>query len=165
MSQPFQSDQTQQYRLDSRAIALWRYSGLIPTAILTAIAVAGGIGAHAIWGWSLAFVFLPAIAILAVGVVCSLVIPPLLYDRWHWRITDDEVDTTSGVLVITHRLIPMARIQHVDTTRGVLERAMGLATVVVHTAAGSSNIPVLSVEQANAVRDQIAAMSNTYEDL
>ena len=42
---------------------------------------------------------------------------------------------------VTRTLIPMLRVQHVDTTRGPLDQLLGLATVVVHTAAGHDDDP------------------------
>ena len=50
-------------------------------------------------------------------------------------------------------LIPMARVQHVETTEGVLEQALGLATVAIHTAAGGHTIPLLRDLDAARVRE------------
>jgi membrane protein YdbS with pleckstrin-like domain len=59
----------------------------------------------------------------------------------------------------------MARIQHVDTTTGPVERRLGLATVVLYTAAGASVIPALAQDEAAAVRERIAALANVHRDL
>ena len=52
--------------------------------------------------------------------------------------------------------MPWVRVQHVDTRRGVLEQALHLATVVVHTAAGAHHIPLLAEREADALRERIA---------
>ena len=56
-------------------------------------------------------------------------------------------------------LVPWVRVQHVDTRRGVLEQSFGLATVVVHTAAGSHTIPLLPQAEAEALRERIAGLA------
>ena len=41
----------------------------------------------------------------------------------------------------------------------------GLATVVFHTAAGANEIPALTVEVAGQVRDRIATLARTADEL
>ena len=66
---------------------------------------------------------------------------------------------------ITRTLVPMLRVQHVDTTRGPLDQLLGLATVVVHTAAGATTIPALETAEAGQLRDRIAALARTADEL
>lgn len=153
------------FELDRRAISVWRLANLTGVGVLTIIALVVAIFGPRLFGWPQGWALLPLVVIVVIGLPLALIQPVVSFRRWRWNISEDEVETLSGVIVTTRRLIPMARIQHVDTTRGVVERALGLATVVVYTAAGSSRIPVLSVEQANALRDRIAALSNTYDDI
>ena len=67
-------------------------------------------------------------------------------------------------MTITRTLVPMLRVQHVDTTQGPLEQAFGLATVVVHTAAGTTTSLPLD-EGQQAVRDRIAELARTADEL
>ena len=69
----------------------------------------------------------------------------LRWRRWRWDVRPDAIDIQHGTLTIRRTLVPMMRVQHVDTTRGILEQAFSLATVVVHTAAGSHRIPLLTL--------------------
>ena len=78
------------------------------------------------------------VAAFAVGVVA---VPELRWSRWRYEVRDEEIDLRHGTVTITRTLIPMLRVQHVDTTRGPLDQLLGLATVVVHTAAGRTTIP------------------------
>ena len=59
----------------------------------------------------------------------------------------------------------MLRVQHVDTKRDLLQQWLGLATVVFHTAAGANQIPALPVAEAGDVRDRIAALARTADEL
>jgi membrane protein YdbS with pleckstrin-like domain len=75
------------------------------------------------------------------------------------------VDIQRGVLTITRTRVPMTRIQHVDTRRGPLEQRFGLATVILYTAAGANEIPALDLAVADIVRDRIATLANTHDDV
>jgi membrane protein YdbS with pleckstrin-like domain len=130
------------------------------------IAVVAGAGA-AVWfdlvAWPIAAAVALAVAIPTVAGVWPY--PDLLWRHWRYEIGEAEVDLQRGWLTTTRTLIPMARIQHVDTRRGPLQRRFGLASVVLYTAAGASEIPALADAVADATRDRIAALANVQEDL
>jgi uncharacterized protein len=77
--------------------------------------------------------------------------------RWRWDVGEDGIDIRHGTLTERRTLIPWIRVQHVDTRRGIVEQLSGLATVVVHTAAGSHEIPLLAVGEAELLRERIGA--------
>ena len=150
--------------LDPRARGHWRLTGLVvATPALVLIAAA----AWLLWwaGVPLPFVLvpLPVALLLAAGGV--LIVPDLLWRHWRYQVGEEEIDLQRGLLTLTRTLIPMARVQHVDMRRGPLQRRFGLASVVLYTAAGSSHIPGLAVDTAKAVRDRVAALANTRDDL
>ena len=144
-------------RLSSTARWLWRAQGAIATAMALVIATTAASDAPggALW------LLLPITA-FAVGVVA---IPELRWSRWRYEIRDEEIDLRHGTVTITRTLIPMLRVQHVDTTRGPLDQLLGLATVVVHTAAGKTTIPALDEAYAGRLRDQIATLARTADEL
>lgn len=152
-------------RLDPRARVLWRIAGVIQA--LVAAAVAAGIMALARrvtdlrWAWVIGV----PVAVLALGLVLTVIVPAINWRQWRYEIREEEVDIRHGVVTITRQLVPMARIQHVDTRRGPLQRQFGLASVVLYTAAGAIEIPELADPVAAAVRDRIAALANVRDDL
>lgn len=85
---------------------------------------------------------------------------------WHWRyeLRDEEIDLQRGAVIVTRTLIPMARVQHVDTRRSWLADQIGVQAVVVHTAAGSHEIPALTPGAAAAMRDRIALLAREPDD-
>ena len=105
------------------------------------------------------------VAVLAVAALVVWTVPELLWRHWRYEIGDTEVDLQHGWLTVTRTLIPLTRVQHVDTRRGPLQRRFGLASVVLFTAAGASEIPALADAVADAARDRIAALANVQEDL
>jgi membrane protein YdbS with pleckstrin-like domain len=57
-------------------------------------------------------------------------------------------------------VVPYGRMQFLDVTAGPFERAFGLATVRLHTAAAASDarIPGLDRDEAGRLRDRLAAV-------
>mgnify|MGYP006160374619 CR=1 FL=1 len=55
----------------------------------------------------------------------------------------EEIDLRHGLFTVRRTLVPIRRVQHVDTESGPLQGMFELATVSFHTAAGSTKIPAL----------------------
>ena len=108
---------------------------------------------------------LPLLAALVLFVVLAAVVPDLRWRRWRYEIRDEEVDLQRGIIWVSRTLVPLARIQHVDTQSGPLQRRFGLATVVFYTAAGANQIPELSALVAAEVRDRIADLTREQDEL
>jgi len=143
-------------RLASTARWLWRAQGL---GVTVAALIAAGVLSEQVGGavWML----LPfVVAVVAIGLV-----PELRWARWRYEVRDEEIDLRHGTVRITRTLVPMLRVQHVDTTQGPLDQALGLATVVVHTAAGTTTIPALTEGDAGRLRDRIATLARTADEL
>jgi uncharacterized protein len=144
-------------RLSPTARWLWRAQGLLAT--LPAMAVAGVLRSDGPGGS--AWLLLPVV-VLVIG---AGLVPELRWSRWRYEIRDEEIDLRHGTVTVTRTLIPMLRVQHVDTTRGPLDQLLGLATVVVHTAAGRTTIPALDEDHAGRLRDRIATLARTADEL
>jgi membrane protein YdbS with pleckstrin-like domain len=152
-------------RLDPRAKTLWRITGALNTLPLLAGAIIGG--------WALVWLadrpllvgVLPVVAVLVLVVLSVGVMPGLRWRRWRYEIRTDEVDLQRGIFWVARTLVPLARIQHVDTRQGPLQRRFGLATVVFYTAAGPNQIPELSAPVAAGVRDRIAELTTEQDEL
>ncbi len=91
-------------------------------------------------------------------------VPEIRYRRWRWEVTEVEVRLQHGLFIIERTVIPMVRIQHVDTSQGPIMRAFGLSEVKVSTAAGSHSIPALADEDAAMLRDRIAVLARVTDD-
>jgi membrane protein YdbS with pleckstrin-like domain len=78
---------------------------------------------------------------------------------WGYAESDEELLVTSGIWVRRLVVVPYGRLQLVDVTAGPLDRALGIATVQLHTAAATSDavIPGLLPDDAAALRDRLAA--------
>ena len=151
-------------RLDPRAMTLWRITGALN---MLPLLVGAGFAALALSrsGVSRLFEVLPMLAVLVLAGVIVGVVPGLRWRRWRYEIRPDEVDLQRGIFWISRTLVPLARIQHVDTRQGPLQRRFGLSTVVLYTAAGPNQIPELSTPVAESARDRIAELTREQDEL
>lgn len=100
-------------------------------------------------------------AALAVPLFLSL--PLLLVPRWQhqrylYRVDERGLEIRHGVWWRRQRLIPHSRLQHTDVSQGPLERTLGLAKLVVHTAGtheARTTVAGLSIERARGLRDRL----------
>ncbi len=152
-------------RLDPRAKTLWRITGALNTLPLLAGATFGGWALVRLADRPLLVGVLPVLVVLALVVLSVGVMPGLRWRRWRYEIRTDEVDLQRGIFWVARTLVPLARIQHVDTRQGPLQRRFGLATVVFYTAAGPNQIPELSTPVAAGVRDRIAELTREQDEL
>ena len=112
-----------------------------------------------------AVVALSIVVTLVAGAVGVLVVPQLRWRRWRWEDRDEEVDLRHGAFTEIRTIVPMARVQHVDVRRSFLAQSFGTADLVVHTAAGATTIPMLPEAAAVEVRDRIADLARTPDEL
>jgi uncharacterized protein len=152
-------------RLDPRAITLWRITGLLNALPLLVGAGFAGWVLMRFGNFTFLVAILPVLAVLVLGVVVVGVAPGLRWRTWRYEIRPDEIDLQRGILWVERTLVPLARIQHVDTRQGPLQRRFGLSTVVFFTAAGPNHIPELSTPVAAEVRERIAVLTGEQDEL
>jgi len=152
-------------RLDPRAKTLWRITGALGALPLLAVGASVSWSLLRVVGVPSLLGILPLLAALALSVALAGVVSDLRWRRWRYEIREDEVDLQRGILWVSRTLVPLARIQHVDTQSGPLQRRFGLATVIFYTAAGANQIPELSAPVAAEVRDRIAELTREQDEL
>ncbi|TDE90433.1 PH domain-containing protein [Occultella glacieicola] len=134
------------HRYDRRVVAWWRWSAIIWTAVIALPLVVLGIIIAPARVWLLG----PAAVVIVVGGGLAVALPLWWYAKHRWEVTEHAVYTRTGYFWQTWRVAPMSRIQTVDTTRGPLQRAFGLATVVVTTASAAGPVSIAGLDDAQA---------------
>lgn len=152
-------------RLDPRAKTLWRITNLLGMLPLLVGAAAATFVLLRVAALPLFVAALPVVVVLALMVLSVGVMPGLRWRRWRYEIRPEEVDLQRGVYWVSRTLVPLARIQHVDTKQGPLQRRFGLSTVVFYTAAGPNQIPELSTPIAADVRDRISELTREQDEI
>ena len=80
------------------------------------------------------------------------------YRRYEYELTADTLDISSGVISRREREIPYRRIQNVDVSQSVIQRAIGIAAVDLETAGGSStegSIRFVKPDEATRLRREV----------
>jgi hypothetical protein len=145
------------------AIKVWKITGAIFTGfivLLTAIiAVISYFNELTYWFTLIAFIISVLIALLFI-----FILPKLRWRRWRYEVFEQEIYIQYGILIVSRTLVPMIRVQHVDTKQGPILKRYSLATVTVSTAATTHEIPALLEEDASELRDRISALARVDED-
>lgn len=109
-----------------------------------------------------------AAAIGAVWALCLIVwlavLPPIRYARWRYELSEDYLDIAKGIVWRKRYIIPFVRVQNTDTRQGPIQRAFGLASATVATAAGEHEIPGLAAEVAEQLRDRAAELARIAQE-
>lgn len=102
------------------------------------------------------------VALVAVGALHAV----LAHRVWRFALEDDSLFLVRGVVTRTDTSVPYVRVQHVDTHRGPVERAAGLASVVVYTAGtrgADITIPGLRPDRATELRERLRDLAAESE--
>jgi membrane protein YdbS with pleckstrin-like domain len=151
--------------LGQRARAYWTLSGLAMWLPLIPIAVAVGGSLEDEDGVVGILATVGPFAVAAVALWRVAVVPSLRWRRWRWELRDEELDLRHGLVTEVRTIVPISRVQHVEVRRTPLASALGLSEVVVHTAAGTTDVPAMDERAAVAVRDRIADLARVPDDL
>jgi len=65
---------------------------------------------------------------------------------------------------VKRTLIPMVRVQHVDTAQGPILKKYDLSNISISTAATTHIIPMLITEDADRLRSRISELARVAED-
>lgn len=101
---------------------------------------------------------LPVILVPLLALISLTMAPQRIYARLGYRLSERLMQVVRGWLFHTDTIVPFVRVQHIDVTRGPVEKLFGVATLVVHTAGTHNSIvtvPGLSPERAAQIRDVI----------
>jgi membrane protein YdbS with pleckstrin-like domain len=100
-----------------------------------------------------ASIVMPMLAVLVVTII-----PRRTYRRLRYRLTERMLHSVHGWMFHTDTLVPFVRVQHLDVTRGPLDKLFGTASLVVHTAGTHNSIVTvngLAPDRAAEIRDII----------
>lgn len=139
------------HHLDPRARLVWALGSAIVLVVigaaLTIWALVSGNG---------------SLGALAAGVTLALVIVAFVaahleWTRWTWSAWDDALELNHGVVSRHESLVPYHRIQQIDVERDPLERLVGLSSLVLRTAAATTDakLPGIAAEHADLLRHEL----------
>ncbi|WP_026700898.1 PH domain-containing protein [Salibacterium aidingense] len=148
--------------ISRQAVSVWRIKGALFTGILLLVP-AGLFVLSYLYQVSWVYFFLGSALYVLLGVWNIVYLPWIRWKIWRYQLHDKEIEVYRGIFIIKHTLIPMARVQHVDTEQGPIYKRFGLTAVMISTAAGTHEIPALTEETGIELRNQIAALAGTED--
>ncbi|WP_182200976.1 PH domain-containing protein [Paraliobacillus salinarum] len=150
-------------RIATDAIKAWKVSAIMLSIIPLLITIALFVLAY-YFEFSYWFAIGLTVFTIIEAVVTIVFIPKIRWNRWRYQIFDQEIYVQHGILVVTRTIIPMIRIQHVDTKQGPILKNYKLASLTISTAATTHEIPALLEEEASNLRDQISELARVEQD-
>lgn len=129
----------------SRARLSWLIGALARALLVAAL----GIAAQLIWD-DFAVPRGVWIGYAALAVIYCVAMPLTRYVIHRWETTPQAIYTRTGFLSVELLIVPFSRVQTVDLRRGPVERMLGLATVQVTTASGSSTVSIAGLAHDTA---------------
>lgn len=144
---------------------VWRVNALISNAVIALLLLAVAIALTTLTDLNTVLIWGIFIALVIVNVVLEVfIIPSIRYARWRYEVTTTEIDIMKGI-VIKHRVIvPLVRVQHVETSKGPVLQAFKLASVEISTAGSNFSIPGLEEEEADLLRDQVSVLARIAQE-
>jgi membrane protein YdbS with pleckstrin-like domain len=148
-------------QLDPRFILVSRLRGAITTAILGLASLLGV--SIVMFTGRLTFVaalFALGLWAAACGALLGFTLwwPGKRYRHTFYRVSPEEIRIRRGVWWRSVHTVPRSRVQHTDVSQGPIERAFGLATLVLYTAGTASasvSLGGLPHEVAMRIRDHL----------
>lgn len=150
-------------RISEKGLRVWRIYGIFQTLL----AILLGVGVSVINYFTGNFIWLYIVAGAVVLLIAYLLIylfPKVRWMRWRYEVREQEIELQHGLFVVKRTLVPMVRVQHVDTEQGPILRKYDLASITISTAATNHTIPALITEEADELRGRISVLARVAED-
>lgn len=153
-----------QKRLSKHAVKVWLIGEMIGNFIgLIILGVLFYLDYYFSWKEWIGWILIVVTALAFLGAIWGFIHPFLLYKNWRYDADEEFLHLKSGAITETHQLVPMTKIQAVETEQGPILRKYGLRSVSVQTMGSSHTIPALPQEIAIELRNQIAQYAKVKE--
>lgn len=150
-------------QISEKGLRVWRLYGMMQTLILLLLAIGVSILTY-IFEWPILVYILSFTIVILYGYLFIYLFPKIKWLRWRYEVRESEIELQHGLFIVKRTLIPMVRVQHVDTSQGPILRKYNLAGITISTAATNHTIPALVIEEANELRSRISALARVAED-
>ncbi len=146
-----------QTRINRNAIKAWRISNLLIGLLLYVIP--GLLFIPATYGdISIIIPIIAGPSVLVIHLFLIFVFPKIRWNRWRYDVNEKGVDLYRGIIILKRTVVPVNRIQHVDTKQGPVYRKFGLSSISISTAATTHEIPALDDDTAAQLRGMISEL-------
>lgn len=150
--------------MDPNALKAWKIDGIVSFIFIMLLSPVFFTISHffgpfpSIIGW-----LLLALSILSLYPLIFIV-PKVRFARWRYEIKEHDIDIQRGLIILRRVLIPITRVQHIETSQGPIMKRFDLASLSISTAAGAHVIPALRTDVAAGLKLQISEMARLSEE-
>ena len=150
-------------KIPEKGKTVWRIYGLLQSLAVLLLAIGGGVLTYFLEGpkWIYAIIVVVWIVLFVLWVI---VFPNIRHKIWRYEVREKEIEIQSGLFIVQNTLIPMVRVQHVDTAQGPILKRYNLADITISSAATQHTIPFLLVDEADALRAKISELARVAEE-
>ncbi|MFE3327077.1 PH domain-containing protein [Streptomyces sp. NPDC059176] len=144
------------HRVDRRALGWWTLQAAVfavPLPLVFGVLYLSIPPARVVFIWAFLTSLVP-------GIVYTSVMPLWRYRVHRWETTDEAVYSASGWLWQNWRVVPLSRVQTVDTLRGPLQQLFGLSGITVTTASSSGAVKIKGIDHRLA-RDVVEHLTKS----
>ncbi|MGE7622336.1 PH domain-containing protein [Viridibacillus sp. NPDC096237] len=151
------------YQISRKGLSVWRVYGIIQSLIVSLVAVGGGVLTWFFeWYWWIYIIC--AVVPFVFAFLFIFLFPKIRWDHWRYEVREQEIEVQHGLFIVVRTLVPMVRVQHVDTSQGPILKRYGLAEMKISTAATTHTIPALVMAEADDLRARISELARVAED-
>ena len=150
-------------RISEKGLKVWRLYGIIQTAIILLLAIGIGVLTY-IFEWPWWIYAIASVVVILFAFFFIYLFPKVRWMRWRYEVRESEIELQHGLFIVKRTLIPMVRVQHVDTAQGPILRKYDLSEITISTAATNHTIPALVSDEADEMRSRISALARVAED-
>ncbi|RTQ94635.1 hypothetical protein EKG35_04920 [Lysinibacillus telephonicus] len=151
------------YQIPRKGLTVWRLYGVFKT-LFVVLLVAVCIFLTVFFDWPVLIEFIAVVIGIIAGVTSIWLFPKIRWEHWRYEVREHEIEIQSGLFIVTTTLIPMVRVQHVDTSQGPILKKYDLANISISTAATTHIIPMLITSDADNLRARISELARVAED-
>lgn len=106
--------------------------------------------------WAAVLIYAAAGLMILSAIFSILIEPSYLQKTWRYEVDEEFIQLKHGRLNIKHTVIPMTKVEYVNTSQGPFLRRHGLYEIVIGSVSSSHTIPAVPEEEAFALRNKIA---------
>lgn len=103
--------------LAPESINAWKLTGAFYESVLWLITIAVAVVSY-IFDWP----YWIGIALFIISILSTILtifmLPKLRFRKWRYELFEQEIYIQHGILIMSRTLVPMIRVQHVDTKQG-----------------------------------------------
>lgn len=136
-------------------VTVWRVQALTAVGAMAASLAVVGLAARG--STAGAVLWIAALVVLVIGGILGVVLPRVAWERWSYDVAPRALELRHGILTHRRSVVPYYRVQHIDIRSGPVERALGMAQLVVRTAAATTDahLPGIPADESDRLRGLI----------